>query len=232
LPAAYGKGIDERLVEYPFVFSRLNPGKTTLLDAGSTFNFQTIISHPLVAAKDVCIYTFFPESWNYIDKRISYVFGDLRILPFRNSWFDEVVCISTIEHIGLDNSMYGYGTEELSINENETHSYLSAISEMIRVLKEGGQLLMTFPFGKNINYGFFQQFDSKMLAAILNLMNKYGTPACTFYKYLPDGWTVSNEQDCRDSESFNPHTGEGRGEDGAAHSRAICALQFTKFPSA
>src|SRR5215217_3067659 len=39
LPAGYGRGIDERIVEYPFVFSRLSGTPSVILDAGSTFNF-------------------------------------------------------------------------------------------------------------------------------------------------------------------------------------------------
>ena len=230
LPPGYGHGLDERIVEYPFVFSKLRQDETILLDAGSTFNFEQIVSHPLVTSKDMSIYTFYPEGWNYISKRISYVFGDLRNLPFRDSWFQEVVCISTLEHIGLDNSMYGYNVDAMTATPDESSSYLSAISEMVRVLKGGGQLLMTFPFGKHRNYGFFQQFDSEMVGTIFQLLKKSGTPESTFYKYLQGGWTLSTETECIDAESFNPHTGEGRGSDGAAHSRAICALQFTKYP--
>src|SRR6186997_339399 len=40
LDHGYAIGIDERLVEYPFVFSKLRNEKTVLLDAGSTFNFS------------------------------------------------------------------------------------------------------------------------------------------------------------------------------------------------
>jgi len=222
----YGIGMDERLIEYPYVFSRLRKGKSVLLDAGSTFNFETIVSHPMVAEKELCIYTYHPESWNFIDRRISYDFGDLRVLPFRNAWFDEIVCISTLEHVGMDNSIYGYGEEELT--HHGSGSYKMAVEELVRVLKPGGQLLMTFPFGKNINYGFFQQFDSTMLDVIRKIMDAEGKVEFTFFKYQVEGWLYSNEESCRDAESFNPHTGQGRQNDGAAHSRAICALRFIK----
>ena len=35
LPAGFGIGVDERIVEYPWIVSRLEPGSTRLLDAGS-----------------------------------------------------------------------------------------------------------------------------------------------------------------------------------------------------
>src|SRR4051812_27689912 len=49
LDPGYAIGIDERLVEYPFVFSKLRKEKTVLLDAGSTFNFPSIVSNPLIS---------------------------------------------------------------------------------------------------------------------------------------------------------------------------------------
>ena len=87
---------------------------------------------------------------------------------------------------------------------------------------------MTFPFGKNINYGFFQQFDPEMLGNIRNITRQYGIEKHTFFQYRKEGWIISDEQSCSLSDSFNPHTGEGKGTDGAAHSRAICATQFVK----
>src|ERR1051326_589907 len=83
LPSDFAKGIDERGAEYPWIFSKLSSGKTSILDAGSTFNYPEIINNDLLSKKDLTIATFFPESNNFYKKRISYVFSDLRELPFR-----------------------------------------------------------------------------------------------------------------------------------------------------
>src|ERR1035437_1909042 len=103
----YGKGIDERIVEYPWIFANLQPSATTLLDAGSTFNFKDIVEHSLLSIKKLSILTFYPEYHCYYEKAISYVYNDLRDLPFKDVLFDEIVCQSTLEHIAMDNSMYG-----------------------------------------------------------------------------------------------------------------------------
>jgi ubiquinone/menaquinone biosynthesis C-methylase UbiE len=29
-------------------------------------------------------------------------YGDLRVLPFKDNYFDEIVCQSTLEHIDMD----------------------------------------------------------------------------------------------------------------------------------
>jgi hypothetical protein len=229
LPSGYGLRMDDRLVEYPYVFARMKKDKSKLLDAGSTFNFETIVEHPLVIKKELSIYTYLPENNNFLERRISYDFGDLRNLPYRDSWFEEVVCISTLEHIGLDNSIYGFREADADTVTGGPDSYLIAIEEMLRVLAPGGQLLMTFPFGQYGNYGFFQQFDASMLSAMRSMLDVQGKTDYTFFQYTLSGWKISDENTCRNCISYNPHTGTGKGDDGAAHSRAICAIQFTKY---
>ena len=228
LPAGYGVGLDERIVEYPFVFSRLKNDKSVFLDAGSTFNYESIVEHSVLREKELNIYTYFPESWNFVGKRISYQFGDLRALPYRNDWFDEIACISTIEHIGMDNTLYGYKETRNSAGPDASAGYLTVIKELLRVLKPGGSLFLTFPFGRKISYGFFQQFNSEMTGGIRSILDPAGKAESMYFKYTPKGWIISNEESCADSDSYNPHTGEGKGNDGAAHSRAVCALHFIK----
>jgi SAM-dependent methyltransferase len=222
----YGVGIDERSVEYPWIFSKLSSVKTSFLDAGSTFNFDFLVEHPLIKKKEVTIYTFFPEKNCFFKNRINYVFGDLRNLYFKDACFDEIVCHSTIEHIDMDNSIYGY--EGKSTKEEKSYDYLKAVSEMIRVLKPGGKLLLTFPFGKYEYHGFFQQFDAEMLNRIIAMFNAKGSNTVDYFKYEKKGWRFAEQLELNESESYNPHTGKGKGNDGAAHSRSIACLEFVK----
>jgi SAM-dependent methyltransferase len=227
VPANYGYRLDERIVEYPWIFANLKKGKTVFLDAGSTFNFDYLLNNEFIENKDKYIYTFFPESKSYNHKKISYVYGDLRALPFRDSFFEEIVCQSTIEHIDMDNSMYGYDLKStLELVTNKSYEYLKVIEELLRVLKTDGQLLLTFPYGKFENHGFFQQFDAEMVAQITDKIKNFGSYELTFFKYLPQGWIVASQEECNDSESFNPHTQKGKKDDFAAHSRAICCVKF------
>lgn len=153
IPENFGYRIDERIVEYPWIFSKLSKEKSVLLDAGSTFNFDFIVRNPLIKEKELTIYTFFPEQDCFFKNRINYVFGDLRDLYFKADTFDEIVSQSTIEHIDMDNSIYGY--EEESTSDAKSFEYLKAVNEMIRVLKPGGKLLITVPYGKYEYHGFF-----------------------------------------------------------------------------
>ena len=224
----YGYRLDERVIEYPWIFSKLRVENSKILDAGSTFNFEFIVNHPLIAQNSVTIYTYAPESNNFIDKGVSYLFGDLRELPFKDSWFDVVVSQSTIEHIDMDNSIYGYKTEHLKDAGKKSYEFVTAVKEMLRVLKSQGTLLLTFPFGKFENHDFFQQFDEEMLNVILDLLIDRGITEVTFFRYDNDSWNFAAKEELKSVVSYNPHTGRGKLNDGAAHCRSIACIHFIK----
>ncbi|MSQ79645.1 MAG: methyltransferase domain-containing protein [Flavobacteriaceae bacterium] len=228
LPANYGLGVDDRVVEYPWIFAQLSPAKTKMLDAGSTFNFTELVSHPVIKEKDFSIFTFYPECNNYSQNRISYLYGDLREMPFKDGYFDEVVCQSTIEHIDMDNSIYGYDLSRTDTKQPKSYSYLGAVKELCRVTKPGGMFLISFPYGKFENHGFFQQFDTEMVEKLKAELNAKGTLNETYFLYKQDGWHFSTAEESKNAESYNPHTGVGKGTDGAAHCRSICCIRFDK----
>src|SRR4029077_3689623 len=89
----------------PWLFGQGLAGR--VLDAGSTFNHEHILDRALPLVDDLTIVTLEPEAWAYPLRRVSYVFADLRALPFADAQFDLAVSISTLEHIGMDNTMYG-----------------------------------------------------------------------------------------------------------------------------
>lgn len=229
IPAGYGYKLDERIIEYPWLLSNLPEYSAKMLDAGSTFNFDYCISHPYVSSKELTIHTFYPEKINFNEKCISYVYGDLRDTPYKDNFFDIVVSQSTIEHIGMDNSIYGYSnTDDVGQAEKKSYQYLKATDEFTRILKKRGLLLITFPYGKFENHGFFQQLDNEMLEKILRGMKAHGTYELFFFRYTKSGWIFAPQEDCENEVSYNPHTGKGKGVDGAAHCRCICCIKFFK----
>ncbi len=228
LPLGYGVGLDERIIEYPWVLKQIKSTAEKILDAGSTFNFSEILSLEKLQNKDLTIFNFNEEKNNFASASIKYVYGDLRKNPFPDESFDEIVCISTIEHIGMDNSIYGHEQKNGSKEVSKNYDFVEAIEELVRVLKGNGHLLLTFPFGAFKNYGFFQQFDEEMVSRIEKIFEKNGQFDVYHYKYSSIGWQRSGAAACKDMTSYNPHTGEDKGTDGAAHSRSICCIRFTK----
>jgi len=106
LPAGYGLGIDERCIEYPWLLTHLNDESRRILDAGSTLNHDFILDHALFRQKFIHIFTLAPEGNCFWHKRISYLFGDLRDIPIRDGYYDTIACISTLEHVGFDNTYF------------------------------------------------------------------------------------------------------------------------------
>jgi len=45
------------------------------------------------------------EVMSEVSDDVRYEFSDLRRLPYRDAWFSSVVCLSTLEHVGMDNRM-------------------------------------------------------------------------------------------------------------------------------
>lgn len=228
LPEAFGWRLDERIVEYPWLFSRLRKSETVLkmLDAGSALNYRPIISQILNLKRNLSILTLAPETQAFWRDGISYHYGDLRQLPFRDSWFDEIVSISTLEHVGWDNHLYG--AEAASGGTTA----VGAAHELWRVLKPNGRLYITVPYGMAedilINDKIFaRQFDKIMLEELLSCFPSAKIET-SFYRYEADGWKLSTQDACAEMRYFNVHLGGAFDSDYAAAARAVCCLMIEK----
>src|SRR4051812_39028957 len=77
LPRAYGVGLDERVVEYPWLCAHL-PAGGRVLDAGSTLNHAHILDRFLTGVASLHIVTLSPEPISFPERGVSYIFADLR----------------------------------------------------------------------------------------------------------------------------------------------------------
>ncbi len=223
LPPGYGFRLDERIVEYPWLFSRLPPGPGALLDAGSALNFDFLLDTSSLRPKQVHICTLAPESECFWERGVSYLFGDLRRLPYRDNWFDWVVCVSTLEHVGMDNTML-YSPNPTH-NEARPQDCLLAVRELRRVLKPGGVLYVSVPFGKAANHGWLQIFDQHGIESILTAFAPRASIAHYFF-YHAKGWQSASAADAADATFFDIHHAQGYDEDVAASARAVCCLEL------
>jgi SAM-dependent methyltransferase len=233
LPKHYGEFLDERVVEYPWFISRIKAEPCRLLDAGSVLNFDYILKHSALNKKDITIVNLEPEITCYWLNRVSYLFGDIRNLPLRDNWFDEVVSISTIEHIGLDNTIIY--SKNMEFKEKKNLDFLKAVSELKRVTKKGGKVYITVPYGKFTDFGWYQQFDIKMIDLMIDTFAPEKLVE-TYYCYESGCWQISDKQYCQkfegfnihDTKYFNPNSTKDYAPDYAACSRAIAALELWK----
>lgn len=225
LPIGYGFRLDERIVEYPWLMSRLPSNKGKLLDAGSTLNFDFMLSQNKISSKKLFISTLAPESNSFWQEGISYVYEDLRETCYKDNYFDWIVSLSTVEHIGLDNTML-YTTDD-SKNEKTPDSYLLAIKEFYRILKPGGVLYISLPFGKRKNHGWLQVFDSEMLDELVDEFSPTSIIEHHF-KYGPDGWQVSSRENNENATYFDINKQKAYDTDYAAAARAVVCLELIK----
>ena len=145
LPGDYGIGIDERCVEIPWLFAKLRNISGGILDAGSALNYAYLIDRLLRDDRKLDIMTLAPEKPSFTHRGVGYLYEDLRNIPIVDEHYDCVACISTLEHIGFNNEAF---TKRPAEAEHRPTDYLRACAEMLRVLRRGGRLLLTVPFGK------------------------------------------------------------------------------------
>jgi len=236
LPPGHGVGLDERCVEYPWALAALKPGPGRLLDAGSALNHPELLDLPAFTGKTMHILTLAPESHCAWSAGISYIYADLRDIPMRDGFYERIISISTLEHVGFDNSVFaGEAHRQCAPSD----AYKRALGELGRVLTPGGELLVTLPFGRRENLRMAQQFDSAMLAEFIQAFD----PALaekTFYRYSLEGWQLAEEAACAEASYagwaidyfMNPHgydlAAAPVDADKAPAARAVACLRLVK----
>lgn len=225
LPHGYGFRLDERVVEYPWLFARLPLTEGRLLDAGSVLNHRFLLERPQLRGHRTFISTLGPERMSFNKLGVSYVYEDFRTSCFRDGYFDQIVSLSTLEHIGMDNTMLY--TDDQSKREHAPLAFLDAIRELRRILKEGGHLYVSVPFGEAKSHGWFQIFDASMVDAMI----KEFSPASHeefHFRYSAEGWTVSTREQSAGATYFDIHKTKVYDPDYAAASRAVVCLDLVK----
>jgi SAM-dependent methyltransferase len=197
LPEGYGAGLDERCVEYPWALSRLRRGDVRMLDAGSVLNTDYILDRPVVARATKHILTLAPEGTAFWQRGISYLYEDLRDIPTRDEFYDCIVCLSTLEHVGMDNHDY---TGSPAVAEERPEDFKLVMRELYRVLRPGGMVLLSVPYGRYERRGVMQQFDRQLLAEAIEAFPGSESIEITFFRYHDGAWAPSAQEDCDDAQ--------------------------------
>ncbi len=225
LPDGYGFRLDERVIEYPWVLSRLSLNSGHLLDAGASLNHEYLLQLSLLMRKSIAIYTLVPEGPKAHRPNVSYICGDLRNTILRDGLFQEIVCISTLEHIGMDNAVLY--THDCSHQESRPSDYRLALAELSRLLAPNGRLFITVPYGQYENHGWFQQFDRARLTDVI--VASTGTVTdLAFFKYEATGWMRSDADACKECEYYDIHHARAYAPDYAAAARAVACIELTQ----
>jgi SAM-dependent methyltransferase len=154
----FGVGDTERCIEIPWALSCYR-GEKRVLDVG----YANAEERYLEGLRSLGI----PQLYG-LDRIKKYVagiipvVGDIRKTDFPDGFFDLVFCISTLEHVGRDNSIYFQATEP-----RDDLGDFKSINEISRIIRKNGRIVLTVPFGKFCDYGWFIQYDWKRWNALI-----------------------------------------------------------------
>jgi SAM-dependent methyltransferase len=129
--------VGERAIEYPWVYKRVSDLRDCrVLDVGAKRGLpitDLLLEQNIVYTIDSSL----PES--SVLGRLTALRGDIRQTSFDDGFFDAVVAVSTLEHVGIA------GRYDVSVPDEEGD--LKAMREIDRILKPGGRVLLTLPYG-------------------------------------------------------------------------------------
>lgn len=207
----YGMGDSERCIEIPWGVSRYR-GESRVLDVGyanaepryvvarNALRIPTLVGLDVAAAPQAGILA---------------LAGDALAVPFAPGTFDLILAISVIEHIGRDNSVYFRRD-----HPPEEFGDLKAARILASLLHPGGRLLVTVPFGRLEDHGWFIQYDLRRITALVEATGCELTLA-EYYWYESDGW--HGPADPRGLSHIPYRRGSGAG--------AVACLEFTRRDS-
>jgi len=153
-----GKEKSERFIEISWV-KKLYRGEEVVLDVGYAnaekkyYNEIASLKIPSLIGLDL--------DYQEIPIYKYRIVGDICNTPIRDSYFDLIICISTLEHIGMDNTIYNQS------KESNPQKQVATLEEMERITKPQGRILLTLPFGRLENHGWFIQYDLALLKKLV-----------------------------------------------------------------
>ena len=129
---------DGRMIEYSFVIGKLvSLAKGRLLDVGCVARLNLVPA--TIASLGWEVYGIDVRQFKFRFPNFHFVLGDITKTDLPDSFFDAVSAVSTLEHIGLK-GRYG-------ISEGDPEGDAQAVREIRRILRRGGRLLVTLPYG-------------------------------------------------------------------------------------
>jgi hypothetical protein len=149
----------ERAIEIPIALEFLQRQSGSLLEVGNVLQYYETGTLPPRRIVDKF------EQGDGIDN------CDIMDMQPAEERFQSIISISTVEHVGQGSDPTG-GFGETSVR-SDLEAPLKAIVRLYELLEMGGKALITVPFGKLLDGGWYIQFSSEYLE---RLFLRYGMP--------------------------------------------------------
>ena len=222
LPDGLGRGLDERVVELPWLAAQRLGGR--VLDAGSALNHLHVLSRLRPRADELHVVTLAPEERSFPQLGVSYLYSDLRELPLADATYDRVASISTLEHVGTDTSYYG---GETKVAEDPQRELLRAVAELKRVLRPGGDLYVTVPVGRGERFAWVRSLTPAQLDELVEAFAPESS-SIDYFRYADGGWRRAGRDDVAEARYRDHFTSPGVGEDGVVAAEAVACLHLVR----
>jgi SAM-dependent methyltransferase len=166
----------ERVVEYPLTLQALADIRDgRILDVGCRYSRLPI----QLASLGYQVWGIDIHPCGIRHPNFTFIRGDIRHADLPKRYFDAVISISALEHIGL--SFYG---ESKDLMGDKT-----ALESMKKLLKSNGRMVLSFPFGKKgegVFYRVYGDTDLKEMRNGLRILSE------EFFKKTKDGWVKAS----------------------------------------
>ena len=213
----WGAGTTERAIEIPWALSRYR-SERRVLEVGCSFASENpqyiegLLSLAIPELHGIDISSV--PAPDFIKRT-----ADIRDSGYEAEFFDMILCVSTIEHVGRDNSrQYKPVAQLLTREDDPTPPDVRAMAEMLRILKRGGKLILTVPFGRFVNYGWFINYDSAAIARLLS-SSRISAIQADYFSSHQEGWVPCFANDLRDTVY---------GDNGAPAAAGVACFEITK----
>jgi SAM-dependent methyltransferase len=214
LPANYGIGMPERVME--ILLARLSvsgPG-LKVLDVGHANAMKCHLNMIRALPRaDVTGIDIARPRFNFGKYYQTSLQDDVLSSALPDNSFDLVWVISTLEHIGMDNS--GYSKSYVI----ERGAAVRVLRNLLRVVAPQGHALVTVPYGEFQDFGWQINYDYEQLQALVRTANGLADVDQMFFAHTERGWKRTEPDMLRHVKYYD------EGNKGAA---AIAVLWLTK----
>jgi SAM-dependent methyltransferase len=145
---------NERVVEYPWVLSNIDTNYQRVLDVGSS---ESLLTFELIRL-GFETHALDTRSFKGRHPALNFCEADICHSPYREQTFDQIVSVSTIEHIGL--GKYGDPTNHASDT--------IAVQQMRKLVKKNGRVLITTPFSSVSSVTWQRIYDLKSIRVLVS----------------------------------------------------------------
>jgi len=155
LSSYLGITVSERIVENPWVISNIDLKRGRVLDVGCCYSY---LSHELIR-RGYDVYGIDVNPYPQKHSKMKFYQADVTHTPFPDGYFNRIIAVSTIEHVGL-----GYFGDP-----QQNDGDITCMKELNRILKPTGAILMTVPYAnQSLVTASHRIYDEHKLSSLIH----------------------------------------------------------------